>query len=418
MIARFAAALFALGLTAAPAFAQWTKVPQVLANDVFAVWANGDTIVAGVDTATWVSTNAGASWKVSARVYSPAVPLAPVDAVLLRNGRLYAGTFGQGVFVSDDLGDHWQPFNEGLTGGFADSQLDVGSLVVRSDTIYAGTLGAGVYRRRLAPGETWHPFGAIFEPEQATNIEDLGLGGTRLLAGAGANGEVFTQDPGEPDFTEVFLNNVGLAPGLQALAVQWWGGGWVVWAGVGAFRSANGDNPWSFTNFGVGSVANAAFASRNGHVFAGVTHLTTLFILTSGDGGATWQTLDSLPSAFAYKLAVSGVTLYAGRLDGLWRRSVEAVDVPPPSGASRLSLAPVVSAGDALRLRFTLPAAGKVAIALYDVRGRRVGDRVEGTYGAGPQVAEFPAAALAPGVYVARLDANGETVTARVVRLR
>lgn len=406
-----------VALFASPAFAQWTQVPQVLTDDVFTVWANGDTIVAGADTSTYVSTNGGTTWKKSVKVVA-GVP--SIDAVLVRNGRLYAGTNNQGVFVSDNLGDSWTSFNEGLVGGLFDTQLDIGSLVVRGDTLYAGTFGAGVWRRKLAPGQTWHQFGAVFEPWQASNIEDLALGGSRLLAAGGSNGMVFTQDPGEPDFTEVYLNNVGLVPNLQALSAQWWGGGWVVGAGVGVFRSATGESPWSFTNLGLGSIANSRFAARgDGRLFGAFVHLSSTFVQTSGDGGATWQALETVPNSFVYELAISNGTLYAARIDGLWRRDIQTVSVPsatPRIAFSVVGAQPV--SGSEARFGFALPAAGVAVLELYDVRGRRVGERVERAFGAGPQNVAVSTAGLSPGVYVARLVTNGESATARIVRTR
>ena len=54
--------LFCLLAAAGPAAAQWTRIPDVPAADVFSVQANGDTIAAGADTAVYVSTNAGITW--------------------------------------------------------------------------------------------------------------------------------------------------------------------------------------------------------------------------------------------------------------------------------------------------------------------------------------------------------------------
>jgi photosystem II stability/assembly factor-like uncharacterized protein len=48
---------------------------------------------------------------------------------------VYAGTFGQGVFVSDDAGATWEPFGEGLTGTVFDLEIDS----FRLTTLYAGT---------------------------------------------------------------------------------------------------------------------------------------------------------------------------------------------------------------------------------------------------------------------------------------
>src|SRR5690349_10796444 len=92
----------ALIVLAVPATAQWTRVPELPPSDVFTVWANGDTIAATVDTAVYVSTNAGVTWKRSAKV---AAGVTMVWKARMRNGRLYAGTRGQGMFVSDNLGD-------------------------------------------------------------------------------------------------------------------------------------------------------------------------------------------------------------------------------------------------------------------------------------------------------------------------
>ena len=95
-----ALALVLLAL-ASPASAQWTQDEGVPAKNVFSLFAKGDTILAGVDTAVYVSTNAGASWTASSK---PVANIGSVEAVHVRNGRIYAGTFGQGVFVSDDRG--------------------------------------------------------------------------------------------------------------------------------------------------------------------------------------------------------------------------------------------------------------------------------------------------------------------------
>src|SRR5437762_2664117 len=110
-----------LGVIAAasPAAAQFTRVTEVPASAIFSVRATGDTIVAGSDTSVFVSTDAGTSWKLSTRL-SPVAKT--VSAVRMLDRRLYAGTFGQGVFVSDDLGTTWHAFNEGLLGGFLRSE--------------------------------------------------------------------------------------------------------------------------------------------------------------------------------------------------------------------------------------------------------------------------------------------------------
>ncbi len=95
-------------------------------------------------------------------VYKP-IPAPPVERVGPAGGTftsvvvdptnpavLYVGTFGQGVFKSQDGGQSWQAMNNGL------GNLTIQSLAIRSNatTLYAGTYGSGIYRS-LDSGETW-----------------------------------------------------------------------------------------------------------------------------------------------------------------------------------------------------------------------------------------------------------------------
>src|SRR5499427_6478700 len=184
---------------AAPVAAQWSRVDAIPAGNVFCVVVQEGVVVAGAETAVFVSTDHGTTWRRSA-------PLAPavtsIQAVRLHQGRLFAGTFGQGVFVSDDLGATWTAFNQGLTGGVLNTQLDISSLEITGGNLYAGTFGAGVYVRSLSGPGGWAHFGDVFEPAQASNVNTLAVGGGRMLAAAGSNGTVFWRERGDADWTE------------------------------------------------------------------------------------------------------------------------------------------------------------------------------------------------------------------------
>ena len=419
MIPAVRRSLIAIGLLAlaSPAAAQWSRIVQVPAANVLSVWANGDTIAAGTDTSVFISTDAGVSWRGSAKVLA-GVTL--VQAVLVRNGRLYAGTAGQGVFFSDDLGLTWHAFNEGLVGGLFDSQLDVPDLRVRGDSLYAATLGAGVYVRNLAPGGTWSHFGEEFEPNQASNVNSIAVGGTRLLAAAGGNGSVFFRDPGDGEWTISWLDNVGLHPGAEARMALWNGFGWVVGTNVGVFRSVLGQEPWSFTGLGLGSLGNSAFAARGRRLFAAFDIVTGAVIEQSADDGATWQELERLPGVFVFKLAMSGSDLYAGRADGLWRRSTATLSVPGDDApvALRFALAGAQPAGDQVRFEFELPEPASTSLEVFDAAGRRAAEPLRGSWPAGPHELSLDARALPSGVYQARLTAGGRHGVVRLIHVR
>ncbi len=403
---------------AAPASAQWSRVTALPVTNVFGLFSNADTIVASVDTATYVSMNAGASWKRSAK---PVAGVAAITAVRMRNHRLYAGTFGQGVFASDDLGDTWIPFNDGLVGGLLDSQLDIDDLEVRGDSLFAATAGAGVYVRGFAAGQVWHHFGDVFEPDQASNVNAIAVGANRLLACAGANGMVFRRDPGAAEWTESFLDNVGLTPSVTAQSALWTGAEWLVGTNGGVFRSVAGQEPWTHYDPGVGPLGSTAFAVRQGRAFAAFVTANAAFMETSGDQGASWQLMESLPHVFVFRLAVNGTTLHAARTDGLWVRAIDSVSVPAGGGAGgrlHFSLAGPQPIANDVRLHFDLERAGDATIAVFDARGRRVGDRISGAFDAGPHEVAWDAGSLVPGVYSARLSVGGAHATVRLVRVR
>jgi len=402
-------------LTAAsPAAAQWTRVDQVPGATLFTVWANGDTIAAGADSTVLISTDGGGTWKISATVTHD--PL-EVERVRVRNGRVYAGTRRKGVFVSDDLGATWSSFNQGLVGGFADSQLDVIDMMIRGDSLYLATEGGGAWVRNLVAG-TWHLFGNIFAPEQSTNMTLIASGGSRLLAGGGFNGEMFFRDPGQPDWTPTLLFNDRFAAGLASLSAIWTGSRWVVGANIGIFLSAQGQSPWTFVDPGAGRPLFTVPLAMRGHDLFAAFSAGTATISLSRDEGSTWQTLETVSATSG--LAVHANTLYASRIDGLWRRSLEDipnVSVPPQARALRFAITGRQPVRDGVRFRFELPAPGLAQIEVFDLAGRHVASLAGEIYPAGASEIAWNAQALAPGVYHARLTAGPQTQALRFVRV-
>lgn len=312
-----AGVLLAWAAVAAPAGAQWSRVKALPAREVFALSVEQDTIAAATATVVFVSVDGGAHWQ-------PSAPLAGVtfiQAVRLHEGRLFAGTFGQGVFVSSDLGATWQGFNQGLTGGILDSQLFLSSFEVRGDSLIAGTFGAGVYERKLTGTSRWSHFGNVFEPEQASNVNTVALGGTRLIAAGGSNGTVFLRDPGDSEWTPSGLGPRGPIPGVQTHSLLWTGSGWVAGTSSGVFLSSTGAEPWSLSSLGRVSILNSALALRCSTVFAAFDEPSGAFIALSPDDGASWHFLEEQPGVFVFAMAAHDDDLYAARADGLWRLS-------------------------------------------------------------------------------------------------
>jgi hypothetical protein len=69
-------------------------------------------------------------------------------------------------------------------------------------------------------------------------------------------------------------------------------------------------------------------------------------------------------------------------------------------------------------VRFRLPAAGPVRLAVYDVTGREVARLLDGTRPAGEHAVVWQPGGTPSGVYFVRLESGGRVVTKRCVKLR
>lgn len=122
-----------------------------------------------------------------------------------------------------------------------------------------------------------------------------------------------------------------------------------------------------------------------------------------GDEGALTRLRNERLSAAATQLAAS----------------VAAAWHPAPRADLRLSLGPNPLRG-ALQVAFTLEQAAEVRLDLYDLAGRRQRTAALGRRAAGPQQVALPAAwtdGLPAGVYLARIDADGQHAVQRLTRL-
>ena len=110
---------------------------------------------------------------------------------------------------------------------------------------------------------------------------------------------------------------------------------------------------------------------------------------------------------------------YAGRVDGLWRRSIATVSVPPGGAPAspNFAIAGTHPIRDEARFRFELPEATHVRIDLFDVSGRRVPGGIDETLPAGKHEVRLTSRDLAPGIYMARFRGAGRSEAVRLVRI-
>ena len=81
---------------------------------------------------------------------------------------LYAGSFGLGVFRSEDRGATWTKSSEGVSDPF------ILSLATAKDgTVYVGSFRGGVFRT-TDQGKTWHPVNAGLKRKEVNTLVAVG----------------------------------------------------------------------------------------------------------------------------------------------------------------------------------------------------------------------------------------------------
>ncbi len=402
--------------------------------------------------------NASAQWVQTNGPPSTAGGDGDILAFAMIDSNLFAGTYGEGVFLTTDNGENWTPEDTGLTNPNVEC-LAVSGTNLFAGTEYGGVVGSGVYLSNNN-GTSWTAAGnGLTSPHG--DVFALAAIGTNLFAGTDGgvylstnNGAIWTLD----------TTGMGLA-GVNALAVSgtnlFAGSGDISGGGTGngIFRSTNNGTTWVATSSGLPYNSTldvyytiTALAASGTNLFAG-----GYGIFLSTDSGVSWNNVGLTDSAVS-AIAVIGTNLFAGTNQGNiflstnnganWTSEssgmpdvkIDAFAVSngnlfigasalagPPGGAYRRPLSEMIHTSSVSEMQtpssqiqsypnpctssstitFSCAESGESEVTILNLLGAEVARVYEGELSAGEHSFTWDATGAAPGMYECVVNVNG-----------
>ncbi len=253
---------------------------------------------------------------------------------VLEDGKVFAGTIRAGLFMSEDQGNSWISVNKGL------EKTDVTTLaILSSGDLLAGT-GKGVYRSKNQ-GQSWEAFNTGLEH---TQIKSIAIDKDQnLYVGTQGIGVFKREAQGEAWFSIV---NGFAFKGLEERVIRTllFNQNEVLFAGTmaaGIFRSADHGATWQHVNAGLGNYSIRGLATdNNGVLYAG----TGLGVYYSNNEGENWEILQNgMDDVQTHSFSVSPTgtlfvgasdSLYSGKIGSDWKALHDTLVVSPMSALS------------------------------------------------------------------------------------
>ena len=319
--------------------AQWVRTNGPEGISIESLAAINGKIYAGTATdGIYVSNDNGLSWSTAnAGIESQ-------DITVIKNGQgyLFAGTFGKGVLRSSDEGQTWLPPSNY-------NNLFVTSIVVTDTYVFAGTNSDGVYRSSDS-GETWTQLFGIYgilsmgstnekifaatygytfvttdNGDNWSNVSSLeGAAPWSFFSSgdtiiAGCVNEIYRSTNGGNTFYEYSLGLPYTITNVYSLTSA----GTDLFAGTsyyGILKSTDFGTTWSIANNGMGPKDVRAITANSSSLIAG-SHYVGVY--RSDDLGDNWnKSMNGFPAGSSItSMLFNGRNVYAGTRDGLYRSS-------------------------------------------------------------------------------------------------
>ena len=235
-----------------------------------------------------------------------------INCIASDGTNIFAGTNGQGVFLSSNNGSSWTAVNNGLPGW-----SPVYSFAISGTNIFAGIYG-GVFLSSNN-GSSWT---AVNNGLTNNTVSSLAISGTNIFAGT---------------------------------------------YGDGVFLSSNNGSSWTAVNNGLPANTDVySFAISGTNIFAG----TNVGVFLSSNNGTSWTAVNNgLTNTIVLSLAISGSNIFAGTDGGgVWKRALSEMGIEENNYKSNITLYPNPANNKVTITNNNLPAK-ETTISIFNIQG-------------------------------------------------
>ncbi len=225
-----------------------------------------------------------------------------INKLYAKNGKLFAATEGNGVFVSENNGQNWTPLQNEMCG------LSVIEMVNTENSLFAATEEGGIFKSTNI-GDNWEYFSNGLTQKEISSIVKF-------------NNQIFSasRDSGIFVLQNSQWVNIGLKDTFVMKLLTTNTNLFAVTYNFGVFKYQN--SQWIPTNNGItASVLQSCYAKNDSLICASATQ-----IFLSTNNGQNWQNISQgigSEVTSIYALLIHNETLFAGTNFGLYKCSTQ-----------------------------------------------------------------------------------------------
>lgn len=396
--------------------AQWNNVSLNPPSNIFSLAQFENIIYAGGDSVLYFSTDGGNNWDRSSKIENVEYGISSIQKW---NNKLFVGTYGYGIHETTDNGLSWITRNNGLNNSGA---MEISALALRGDSLYAATVGEGVFVLNLINSTEWVPFRDGLPFGISWNVSSLYNFNGTLICGAGGNACVYLNYPNSTLWIEKSFDMPAAEPNAM-IALTSYADTLVGIAQYGIYISRNNGDLWDYYNPGIGLINSGSVISINNVIIALISKLARSYLLSSTDGGNTWQ-YDFEFNQGGFAVSYFNNRLFTGRSNGLYWMYYNPSDIDDEiiTNTFRLFQNYPNPFNPTTKIKFSVPDVGTglalSVLKVYDILGNEIVTLVNEYKTAGSYEIEFSGAGLSSGIYFYRFIAGKFTETKKMILLR